>query len=247
MGSVGGAELSEGFEEPVEQLIEGTGLEFDPEQLIKRLSFGLADLIVGVVERKDDAEVELFADPLEVGVFFGEAALEEGGKEAVVLLKRGNDLGGGQVELGEAATLVFDLFEEVAFALGEGSGDGSWGNGEEGGAFLGAELELFELQFKAALDGAGVRVEDRGEAAEVGTQLVAEDIGGVGEHRRGAAASGEGSGLVSSNHTPLSGVEEKNFRAFALAGSWGKTAPSRSPPCKVRSRLGMVRARLGMG
>ena len=65
---VGAADVHQRFEESPQQLFQIARFELDAEQLVKGLCFGLADLIIGVVQRQDDAEMKLLADPLKIGV-----------------------------------------------------------------------------------------------------------------------------------------------------------------------------------
>ena len=66
------ADVHQGIQEAAQQLFQIARFQLDPEQLVKRLCFGLADLIIGVVQRQDDAEMQLLAHPLEIGVFVGD-------------------------------------------------------------------------------------------------------------------------------------------------------------------------------
>ena len=58
------------LQKPLQQLLQIPGLQLDTEQFVERLSFGLPDLVIRVIERQDDAEMELFPHPLEVRVLF---------------------------------------------------------------------------------------------------------------------------------------------------------------------------------
>ena len=71
MAGVGMADLHQRIEEAAQQLVQIARLKLNAEQLVKRLCFGLADLVVGVVQRKNDAEMKLLAHPLEVSVLVG--------------------------------------------------------------------------------------------------------------------------------------------------------------------------------
>jgi len=75
-------------QKPLEELVEVARLQLDAEQLVKGLRFGLADLIIGVVQREDDSEVKLFAYPLEIGVLIRHQGRQHRRQQAVVFLER---------------------------------------------------------------------------------------------------------------------------------------------------------------
>jgi hypothetical protein len=62
------ANVDQRVQEPAQQLFQILSLQLNAEQLVERLRLRLADLVIGVVERQDDAKVELLANPLEIGV-----------------------------------------------------------------------------------------------------------------------------------------------------------------------------------
>src|SRR5579859_3127250 len=67
----GMAKSHQGAEKAVQQVLKVFGLQLSVEQSVESLSFRLANLIVGVVQRQDDAELQLFAGPAEILVFVG--------------------------------------------------------------------------------------------------------------------------------------------------------------------------------
>ena len=109
---VGAADVHQGFEEPPQQLLQIARLQLDAEQLVEGLRFRLADLIIGVVERQDDAEVKLLAHPLKIGVLVRNQRFERRRQQLVVLLQRFQNRAGRQIQLGQAAAVVFHLLDE---------------------------------------------------------------------------------------------------------------------------------------
>ncbi len=85
------------FQESAQQFVQAVRFQLHPEQLVKRLRFRLAHLVVGVVERQDHAEVKLLAHPLKVRVLIGNQSVEDWRQQAIVLLQRFENRAGRQV------------------------------------------------------------------------------------------------------------------------------------------------------
>src|SRR5712671_3902925 len=105
--------MHQGFQKPAEQFFQIARLELDTKQLIKRLGFGLPHLVIGIIQGQDDAEVELLADPLEVCVFLRQQRYQERRQQPVIFLERFKDGAGRQIQLGQAAAVILDLFDEM--------------------------------------------------------------------------------------------------------------------------------------
>ena len=120
MAGIRVADVNQSFQEPAQQVIQIARLQFHPEQLIEGLCFGLADLIVGVVQREDDAEVKLLAHPLEVRVFVGKQLAEHGSEQTVVLLQRFHDAAGRKIQFSQTAAVVLHLLDELERRLPAG-------------------------------------------------------------------------------------------------------------------------------
>ena len=107
------ADVHQRFEEAPQQFFQIARFQLDAEQLVKRLRFGLADLIIGVVQRQDDAEMELLADPLKIGVLVRHQRHQQRRQQPVVFLERFENRAGRQIQLGRAAAVVFHLLDEL--------------------------------------------------------------------------------------------------------------------------------------
>ena len=147
-----------------------------PEQLVKGLCFGFADLIVGVVQRENDAEVELFAHPLEIRVFIGQQLAQHGRQQTVIFLQRFDDAAGRQVQLGQTPAVVFHLLDELQrwLTAGQNSGGRARSKRSQSSADLGfvlPRLELPALQFQEELpvERFGVGQQEYGEPLQVHT------------------------------------------------------------------------------
>ena len=112
MAGVGMAYLHQGIQEAAQQFVQIARLKLYPEQLIKSLCFGLADLVIGVVQSQDDAEMQLFAYPLEVRILIGEAALRNiGVSRRSYSCKALHDGAGREIQLRQAPAVVFYLLD----------------------------------------------------------------------------------------------------------------------------------------
>jgi hypothetical protein len=58
-------------QKPPQQVIQALGLQLGMEQAVEGLCFGLTHLIIRVIQRQDDAELQLLAGPTEVFVLVG--------------------------------------------------------------------------------------------------------------------------------------------------------------------------------
>ena len=108
------ADMYQRFQKPAQQVIQVARFQFHTEQLIKSLGFRLANLIISVVQRKDDAKMKLLADPLEVRILLGKQLAKHGSEQTVVLLQRLDDTAGWKIQLGQTPAVVFHLFHECA-------------------------------------------------------------------------------------------------------------------------------------
>ena len=128
---VGAADVDQGFQEAAQQFFEIARFQLDAEQLVKRLRFGLADLVIGVVQSQDDAEVELLANPAgNWRASSGISASSIGDKHQIVLFQRFQNRAGRQVQLGQTAAVVFHLLDEFErrMALRQNPGGGAGGD-----------------------------------------------------------------------------------------------------------------------
>ncbi len=100
------------MQKPPQQVLQILGLQFRARQVEEGLRFGFAHLIIRVVERQDDAELQLLARPAEILVFIRIRKHQDGIENAVVLAQRPQDVGWGHVQLGEAPATVLNQFKE---------------------------------------------------------------------------------------------------------------------------------------
>ncbi len=191
VAGVGVAYLDQSIQKAAQQFIQIARFQLDAEQLVEGLRFGLADLVIRVVQRQDDAEMQLLAHPLEVGVFVGEQLAQHGGEQPVILLQGFDDAAGRQIELGQAAAVVFHLLDEFQrrLAAGQNARGGARSDGSQRHADLGLELPglklaLFQPRQEAPVQRFGVRQEKHRQAMQVDAELIAEYIGCVGQFRR---------------------------------------------------------------
>ena len=151
MAGVSMAHVHQRIQEAAQQLVQIARFQLYPEQLIESLCFGLAHLVIGVVQRQDDAEMQLLAHPLEIRVFVGKQLAQHGSEQAVVRLQCFDDTAGGQIELGQAAAVVFHLLDEFQrrLATGQNARGSARRDGSQRDANLGFERPRYG--FAAAL------------------------------------------------------------------------------------------------
>src|SRR4029078_4389899 len=100
-------------EEPPQQLFQIARFQLNAEQLVERLGFGLAELIIGVIQGQNDAEVKLFADPLEVVVFLRQQRDQQRRKQPVVFLEGFKNRAGRQIQLGDTGSDILHPAYEI--------------------------------------------------------------------------------------------------------------------------------------
>ncbi len=147
MAGVGMADMHQRIEETAQQLVQIARFELHAEQLIKRLCFGLANLVVRVVQREDHAEMKLLAHPLQVRVLVGEQLAQQGREQAVVFLQGLHDAAGRKIQLGQAPAVIFHLLDELErrLAAGENAGGRAGCDGRQRHADFRVELVRLEL------------------------------------------------------------------------------------------------------
>src|SRR5271169_5949435 len=82
---LGVAKSHQRAEEAVHQVIDVLGLQLGVKQSVESLGFSLSHLIIGIVERQNDAELQLLASPAEILVFVRMRQNQDGIEHAVVL------------------------------------------------------------------------------------------------------------------------------------------------------------------
>src|SRR5689334_13431777 len=107
------AELAQRLEKPTQQVVQTLRLELGVKEAVERLGFGLAHLVVRVVQSQDDAELQLGASPSEILVFIRIRKHEDRVEDAVIFAERAHDAGRRHIELCQAASAVLDQLEEV--------------------------------------------------------------------------------------------------------------------------------------
>ena len=119
--------------------------------------------------------MKLLADPLEIGMFVGEQRYQQRRKQLVILLKRFENCARGQIQFGQAAAVVFHLFDEMqwSLALSENASGGSGRDLREGRALLRLEGQAPEAAEKLAVDLIGVRLKQYGKAVQMDAELIA--------------------------------------------------------------------------
>ena len=112
---VGFADMHQRFQEAPQQFFEIPRFQLNAKKFVKRRRFGLADLIVGVVQRQDDAKMQLLANPLEVGVFDpGSSDTSAAGmQQLVVLLQSLKDRAGRQTNFAKRRPLYSTVSIEM--------------------------------------------------------------------------------------------------------------------------------------
>ena len=101
------------FQEPPQQFFQIARFQLDAEQLVKRLRFRFADLIIGVVQRQNDAKMQLLADPLKVGVLVRQQRHQQRRQQLIVFLQRFQNRAGRQIQLGQTASVILHLLDEM--------------------------------------------------------------------------------------------------------------------------------------
>ncbi len=113
----GVAKLHQRAEEAVQQTLQVFGLHLSVKQSVERLSFSFSNLIIGIVQRKDNAELQLFAGPAEILVFVRMRQNQDRIEHAVVLPQRTHDARRGDVQLGQAPSAILHQLEKVCRRL----------------------------------------------------------------------------------------------------------------------------------
>ena len=172
---IGVADVRQRFQEPAQQFLQILGLQLDAEQLVKRLCFRFANLIIGVVERQDHAEVQLFANPLKIGVLVRNQRLECRRQDRIVLFQSFQNGAGRKIHLGQPPAVVFHLLDEFQrrmtarqHARGRARGDGG-----KGRTLLGLKSQRAQALDELTLDFFGVRLQQYGEPLQMHAELIA--------------------------------------------------------------------------
>ena len=100
-------------EKPPQQVIQALGLQLGMEQAVEGLGFGLTHLIIRVIQRQDDAELQLLAGPAEVFVLVGIGKDQDRIEDSIVFAQRAHDARRWHIQLGKTAAAVLDQLEEI--------------------------------------------------------------------------------------------------------------------------------------
>ena len=192
VAGVGMADLHQRFQKAPQQFVQIARFQLHAEQLVEGLCFGLADLIVGVVQRQDDAEMQLLAHPLEVGVFVREQLAQHRASAAGRIpagLRR--SLLGGRFSLARRrplySTCSMNLSGGWPLARMRAAAPGVMEASATrilGSNCRGLELAALQLREETPIERFGVRQQKHRQAMQVDAKLIAEYIGGVGQFRR---------------------------------------------------------------
>ena len=109
----------------------------------------------------------------------------------IVFLERFDDGAGRKIQLGQPAAVVFHLLDEFdrRLATGENARGCTRGQRSQGGPDLwfklaGLQFALLQLCLEAPVQCFGMRQQELGQAMQVDAELVAQNVGGIGQLRR---------------------------------------------------------------
>ncbi len=135
--------------------------------------------------------MQLLAHPLEVGVFVGKQLAQHRSQQPVIFLQGFDDTAGRQVQLGQAAAVVFHLLDELERGLATGQNarrgagcDGGQGHSDPGFELPGLELAALQPGQEAPVQRFGVRQQKYCQPMQVDAELIAKYIGCVSQFRR---------------------------------------------------------------
>lgn len=172
--------------EPVQQLLQVFGLQFGVKQSVESLSFCLSNLVIGIVQRQDDAELQLLAGPAEVLVFVGMRQNQDGIEHAVVLPQPTNDARRRDIQLGQAPSAILHHLEEICRRLvrGQHSSCRARCDGAQRFDLFRIVPELAQTLAKAGVQLSQMRFEHSSQALELESELIAEHVGSISQHGR---------------------------------------------------------------
>jgi len=113
--------------------------------------------------------MKLIADPLKIGMLIGSKFRQRGRQKAIVLLQGFEDRAGRQIQLGQAASVIFHLFDELEGRklTGHYSRRRSGRDGAQSGALLGLEAHFLQAFEEAPVDFIDSRLQETRQALKM--------------------------------------------------------------------------------